>query len=158
MSNFQTLNKDFVMTQTELILKSYKHWLGRDLIASEGLSSEQIAEKAFNAPFALLSSTNDQDPILNYGNQTALDLWEMSWETLVQTPGRETAEAMERNKREEFLKRVSEQGYVEDYTGVRISSTGKRFKIKKATVWNLIDEKNNFCGQAATFYEWTYLS
>jgi hypothetical protein len=34
---------------------------------------------------------------------------------------------------------------------VRISSTGKRFLIKEAIVWNLVDDKGDYQGQAAAF-------
>ena len=58
---------------------------------------------------------------------------------------------MEREERARFMQAVGERGYVDDYTGVRISSTGKRFYILQATVWNVTDENGVIHGQAATF-------
>ena len=43
------------------------------------------------------------------------------------------------------------------YTGVRISSTGRRFRIKEVTVWNVTDADARFLGQGATFAHWTPL-
>ena len=34
----------------------------------------------FRVPFTVASHGMEPDPVLNYGNQVALDLWEMSWE------------------------------------------------------------------------------
>jgi hypothetical protein len=48
-------------------------------------------------------------------------------------------------------------GYISNYNGIRISSTGKRFEIKSAIVWNVLDEEDRKCGQAATFSEWSYI-
>jgi hypothetical protein len=109
------------------------------------------AESIDHAEIIVLSHDAEPDPILNYGNDSAMRLWEMDWDTFTGTPSRLTAEPMEREERASFLARVAEQGYVDDYTGIRISSTGKRFYIVNATVWNLIDENVGYRGQAATF-------
>ncbi len=146
----------FAKSQTALILNSYKQWMGKELIPM-GAADPQAALNLFYSPFPVLSSNTDADPILNYGNQAVLNLWEMTWENLTQTPGRLTAEPMERSLRENFLKTVKEKGFIDNYSGIRVSSTGKRFRIRNAAVWNLIDPAGNFKGQAAAFTAWEYL-
>ncbi len=141
---------------TQLMLDSYQKYLGEELISREG-SAEQQAQRLFEAPFVVVSHDKRPDPTLNYGNATALELWEMDIKTLCATPSRMTAEPVHRDERKQLLKRTTNNGYVDDYSGIRISSTGKRFFIAKATVWNLIDFKNNYEGQAATFSEWRML-
>ena len=42
--------------------------------------------------------------------------------------------------------------------GVRISKTGKRFKIDQAIIWNISDAHGRYCGQAATFDTWQFLA
>ena len=64
---------------------------------------------------------------------------------------------MHRDERAEMLATTQRQGYIDNYAGIRISSTGKRFKIDQALVWNLIDDYGNPVGQAATFSDWTWL-
>ncbi|GBF77384.1 MEKHLA domain-containing protein [Paenibacillus sp. 598K] len=138
-----------------LLLGSYRRLTGRDLLAlPEGQSPAQALE---DAPLVILSHGTEVDPVLNYGNRRARELWEMTWETFVSTPSRLTAEPMEREAREAFLSQVRTYGYVDDYTGIRISSTGKRFYIQQATVWNLIDASGKLWGQAAAFQNHTYL-
>ena len=56
-----------------------------------------------------------------------------------------------------MLAQVANQGYTDNYSGVRISSTGRRFLIEKTIIWNLTDESGNSCGQAATFPNWNFL-
>lgn len=138
------------------MLSSYHRWTGKNLWAEEK-SDEDLAKAVFFAPFVLCSAGNEEDPILNYGNQKALDLWEMDWKTLTQTLGRYTAETQERAERARFLETVQRQGYIDNYSGVRISATGRRFKIERATVWNLVDEGGIYQGQAATFKDWKFL-
>jgi len=147
---------DFLVRQTRLILSSYKHWKGKSLWP-EGQPDGLLIKEVFFAPFVLASSGTEEDPVLNYGNQKALDLWGMDWAAFTRTPGRCTAEPMERIERMRFLETVRTQGYVDDYRGVRISSTGRRFEIQQATVWNLIDDKGRYAGQAATFNAWKIL-
>jgi predicted DNA-binding protein (UPF0251 family) len=55
------------------------------------------------------------------------------------------------------LEAVTQRGFIDDYSGIRISKTGRRFQISRATVWNLISEKGEPCGQAAMFDEWKFL-
>lgn len=142
--------------QTRLILDSYRRWTGQSLWP-EAEDPETGARKLFEAPWVVASSGAAADPVLNYGNRMALELWEMSWEEFTRTPGRCTAEPMERALRQDFLDRVARDGIIKDYEGVRISKTGRRFRIEKAVVWNLCDADGRFQGQAASFKEWTYL-
>ncbi len=148
--------KDFVEKQTAVILNSYRHWTGRELLPLSSAEPD-LTTALFFAPFVVASSNSATDPILNYGNAQALKLWEMPWNQLTRTPGRHTAEPMHRDERQKFLYAVQKNGFIENYSGIRISSTGRRFKIEKATVWNLVDQDGKFLGQAATFKEWSYL-
>ncbi len=149
-------NLDLLAKQTRLILSSYRHWKKKSLWP-EDRSDDVLVKEVFFAPFVLASAGREDDPILNYGNRKALDLWEMDWELFTRTPGRHTAEPMEREDRQRFLETVKTQGYIDDYRGIRVSSTGRRFEIRQATVWNLIDEKGRYAGQAALFNEWKAL-
>lgn len=138
------------------LLQSYKRWTGRELIVREA-SPQELARTLFYQLYVILSHGTQEDPILNYGNQAALDLWEMTWEEFTGMPSRLTAEPINREDRERFLLQVRQNGYIDTYRGVRISGKGRRFLIERGTVWNIVDEKNQYAGQAATFSEWTYL-
>jgi hypothetical protein len=81
----------------------------------------------------------------------------MSWEDFVQTPSRLTAEAPNRVERARLLAEVTARGYIANYAGVRISRTGRRFRIQAATVWNVVDESGAPSGQAATFDRWEWV-
>lgn len=151
-------NQPAVIAQTRLLARSLKHWTGRDLLREAGASEAVgFAEGVFRAPFVLVSHGTEADPVLNYGNQTALKLWEMSWEELTSTPSRLTAEAPARDERARLMAAVTARGFIDDYSGVRISKTGRRFRILRATVWNLIDEGSVYVGQAALFSRWELL-
>ena len=147
---------DFVIAQTQTLARSLKQWTGRDLLPGD-FSPAELAEKIFRAPFVVVSHGTEADPVLNYGNQSALALWEMSWAELTRTPSRLTAEAPNRAERARLLAAVTARGFIDDYSGVRISKTGRRFKISRAIVWNLISETSQPCGQAAMFGEWKFL-
>jgi len=130
-----------------LLADSFERLLGRPLLTCE--DGRLLAEQLFDAPFALLSHGTETDPVLNYGNRTALALWDMSWEAFTAMPSRLTAEPAARGERDSFMRRVAERGYADDYTGVRVSSGGRRFRIRNAIVWNLTDESGVRRGQAA---------
>lgn len=132
-----------------LLMDSYRRLTGKELI--EATEDASPADVMAEAAAIVLSHGTENDPVLNYGNKAAMALWEMDWDAFVRTPSRLTAEPMEREERAGFLARVAKQGFVDDYTGIRVSSTGKRFYILNATVWNLEDENGTIRGQAATF-------
>ena len=140
----------------ERLRRSFHALTGRDLI-DPALSPEAAAEALFHAPFVVLSHDTGPDPILTYGNQTALELFALTWEELIQMPSRLTAEAPNRAERARLLAEVTAHGFIDNYCGVRISRTGQRFLIEQATVWNLTDDEGQLCGQAATFREWRFV-
>lgn len=141
------------IAHTQLLLNSYQRLLKTNLISRDGTELEQ-AQRLYEAPFVVVSHGVQPDPVLNYGNRTALDLWEMDLESFTSTPSRFTAEPLHRDERARLLERTTRDGYVDDYSGIRISKTGKRFRIAQAIVWNLTDADGKYAGQAATFSQW----
>ena len=145
-----------VQSWCQLLLDSYRRWKDRDLVDRTGTREEQ-ARTLFGAPFAVASHGMEPDPVLKYGNQVALDLWEMKWEQFTQTPSRLTAEPENRQDRARMLEQAATHGCIDDYRGIRISGTGRRFLVEQATVWNIVDGAGRKRGQAAVFSRWTYL-
>jgi hypothetical protein len=147
-----------IIRWAQIMADSYRDLLGRNLIDIDAAATpEELSQALFYAPFVLVSHGVQTEPIFNYGNQTALKLWSLSWEEFTQTPSAKSAEPVAREERAVMLQQAREQGYIENYTGVRISSQGKRFLIKQATLWNLTDESGQRCGQAATIPSWEWL-
>ncbi|HIE97928.1 MAG: MEKHLA domain-containing protein [Fuerstiella sp.] len=140
---------------TLLLLNSYEKWVGRSLISRD--TAEADARKLFLSPVVIVAHGPEEDPLLNYGNQAALELWEMSLSELLGTPSRKTAESVHRSERAELLRRTKKFGFIDDYSGIRISSSGRRFRIKKATVWNVVNVDDTYVGQAAAFSDWKQL-
>jgi hypothetical protein len=75
----------------------------------------------------------------------------MSEEAFARLPSRLSAEPLAQDMRVKLLEKVTQQGYVDGYSGVRIASSGKRFMITDTTVWNLVDAAGGYHGQAAVF-------
>ena len=146
----------FQHDHAKLLLQSFRTLTGRALIPG-AFDSEQEARLLYIAPFFVASHDGGEDPILTYGNRTALDLFELPWEEFTKTPSRHTAEEPERGERERLLASVAEKGYIDDYSGIRISRSGRHFEIRNATVWNLLDPAGKKVGQAASFDAWRYL-
>lgn len=143
----------YLENHATLLLRSYRDLTGRDLISGAG-SPEDAARALYEAPFFVASHDNGPDPVLTYGNLVAQDLFEMGWDDFTGTPSRFTAEEPVRAERAALLERVASHGYIEDYSGIRISASGRRFRIERATVWNLLDGSGEPVGQAASFADW----
>jgi len=146
----------YYLAQVKLLLDSYERLLHRPLLA-ESADEPDLGLQVFCADFALLSHDTKADPIFNYANQAALKLFELSWQDLINMPSRFSAEPVNQEERQRLLNNVNTDGYIDDYSGVRLSKTGRRFLIKRAVVWNVTDEKGQYWGQAACFKDWVWL-
>ena len=130
-----------------LLRRTLLELTGRDLL--DGLDPADPAASVFHAPYALLSHDAADDPVFTYGNAAALVAFERTWDEFTAMPSRLSAEPMAREERDRLLARVAADGYIDDYTGVRVSSTGRRFLIVDALVWDLRDQDGVRVGQAA---------
>jgi hypothetical protein len=137
------------------LLATYDQFIGRPLLARTPAETDaECALRLYHAPFAVLSHGIEPDPLFNYANLAAQRLFEHTWDEFVGMPSRLSAEAPERGERERLLARVSAHGYIDDYSGVRIAKSGRRFRILRAVVWNLSDARGRPIGQAASFSAW----
>jgi hypothetical protein len=118
---------------------------------------ESLAQQLFEANFVVVSHGTQADPIFNYGNQAALALWEFDWDSFTQLPSRRSAEPVSQAERDRLLATAQSQGYSRDYRGIRISRSGRRFWIEDVVLWTVLDERQQPCGQAATFSSWRFV-
>ncbi len=142
--------------RTRALLDSFRYWLGRDLIPRSG-DDVQDARRLFEAPFIVLAHGTQEDPILDYLNRAALELFELELPAALRMPSRMTAEPQQQAERARMLQQAAERGFVDDYQGIRKTATGRRFRIRQAVVWNVVDAAGRPAGQAATFDSWQWL-
>ncbi|MDQ0625639.1 PAS domain-containing protein [Paraburkholderia graminis] len=132
----------------QLLSDSYARLLGVPLVP-QPMSAADAAEWLYeHAPFAVLAHNTDPDPVFIYGNKAAQRRFEYSWDEITRLPSRLSAEAPNREERQQFLARVERLGYEAGYKGVRVTQSGRRFMIEEATLWQLLDEQGKLHGQA----------
>lgn len=145
------IDNNYHTEHISIMLENLKKWTGFDLIEEYGFSLDTLGEQVFNADFYLLSHDIAPDPILNYGNNRVLKLWEVSWEELTNMHSRDTAKSVDRSARAAIMEQVKAHNYISGYSGLRVSKTGEEFKILDGIVWNLFASNGDFYGQAAWF-------
>ncbi len=132
----------------QLLADSYAQLLGRPLVP-QAMPVVEAAEWLYErAPFAVLAHNTDPDPLFIYGNKAAQRRFGYSWDEITRLPSRLSAEAPNREEREQFLARVQRLGYEAGYKGVRVTKSGQRFMIEEATLWQLLDADGTLHGQA----------
>ncbi len=146
-----TLDFD-IHRQVALLCSSYTHWTGLHLIP-HGLGAEDAVSALMAGPYAVVSHDTADDPIFNYANLRALELFEMDWASFTRLPSRLSAEAVNQEKRGKALDEVAKHGFVRGYCGIRIASSGRKFWIRDTTIWNVVDSNGVFSGQAALIGE-----
>ncbi len=146
---------DDLLRRLQWVVSSYQELTGRPLVDPR---HSDLWHACWNAPRVIVAHGAEADPIFFYGNQLALRCFELDFVAFTRLPSRYSAEALLREERDALLARVSERGFIDDYAGVRIASSGRRFRIEQAVVWNVLDQAGQRHGQAATFEHWRSLS
>ena len=146
-----------LIARCALIAASFRHLLGRDLLPGLPVDPAARARVIDAAPCAILAHDGGERPRFTYVNATARRLWELDWERFIGMPSDQSVEPDRREEREVMLIRARRDGFIEDYRGIRVAASGRRFAIEDVILWNLIDEAGISHGQAATFSRWTFL-
>ena len=141
---------------TALLLSSHQRSFQRPLIAAarSSQSMRQCCQELFSCGFPVLAHGIGADPALIYANAAALQLWGRRWADMVGMPSRLTAPVEVRSERRQALKQAQTQDAMRGYGGVRIDQQGRRFMIRNARIWTLLDEENRPIGQAVCFHDW----
>lgn len=148
-------SNNYLCDHVSRLTQSYQRLVGQPLQPLQ-VSRADDASALWRAPYVIASHGTEKDPIFNYANQAALSLWDMTWDEFTALPSRLSAEPMEQSQRSALLQAVATHGYIKNYSGIRITKTNKRFLITDATVWNVFDEHNVYCGQAVYFSKWKF--
>ena len=116
-----------------------------------------MERELWEAPCAIVAHGAEEDPRFFYANRQALKLFAMSAGDFIGLPSRLSAEPGLREERAAMLARLQRDDMIDDYSGVRIAASGRRFRIERAHIWNVADPDGMRHGQAAMFAEWTFL-
>ncbi len=141
------------------LLLSYENAFHEQLpIFSKILNSDlEKGKKLFAMSNPIIAHNFEEDPVINYVNASALQLWGRRWDEMINMPSRLTAPREEQKKRKHALGQLTETNAIKGYQGIRINKKGERFAIKNARIWTLWNEAGQACGQAATFDCWWML-
>jgi hypothetical protein len=134
------------------LLDSHQRLFQRPLVCSNGI--RLAAQELFVLDQVVLCHDGSEDPRFLYANRAALQLFSRNWEQMVGMPSRLSASANQRLSRREQLELAKRQDKLENYSGVRVNSQGRRFQIRGARIWSLIDQERHYSGQAACFSQW----
>ncbi|HEY3254578.1 MAG TPA: MEKHLA domain-containing protein [Polyangiaceae bacterium] len=145
---------DDALRRLNWVVSSYHRLTGQHLIDPR---SPDLWRACWTAPRVIVAHGSEADPVFFYGNRLALSCFELTFAAFTELPSRYSAEPLQREAREALLGRVQTRGFIDDYVGVRIAASGRRFRIEQATVWNVLDQAGQRHGQAATFARWTPL-
>jgi PAS domain-containing protein len=131
------------------IERSHRTVVGGALVPVDGDVETRERWLYTQAPFGLLAHDGGSDPRFVYANRTAQRWFEYGWDELVGRPSRESAGPEDQAERDRLLADAARKGWSDGYRGVRVSRTGRRFRIEDVLMWNLLDDAGERCGQAA---------
>jgi hypothetical protein len=138
----------------KLLVDSYQRLVGRAMVDEEAGERPTASWLYRDAPFCLLAHEGGTDPRFIYANAAAQACFGYSWDEFTRLPSRLSAEAPDRSERQRLLDVVARDSFIDDYRGIRVAKSGRRFWIERAAVWELIDEFDFRHGQAAMFRTW----
>lgn len=138
----------------DLLTGSHARLVGRSLLPCDLIADDPARWLYEEAPFCVLAHDTAADPRFIYANKAAQRCFDYHLDELIGLPSRLSAEPANQADRQRLLDQVTRQGFATNYSGIRISKTGRRFWIEDGTVWQLIDEAGQVHGQAAMFGSW----
>lgn len=137
-------------THLELIKNSYFALTGEVLPLDSNLNLIQAFDYC---SYAIATHDISPEPLFNYANRAALDLFKMTSQAMIGLPSKKSASLSNQEERAVLLREVTEHGLIKHYQGKRIASDNSIFQIEDATVWNLINNENIYCGQAVIIFK-----
>ncbi|TVU59214.1 MEKHLA domain-containing protein [Vibrio atlanticus] len=148
MSPMQSLSKLDYVKQVKIISHNYNRIFGKQLYR-ENNSDLEIFYEVWNSHFAIVSHGTEINPLFNFANKKALEIFELNYLDFIGLPSIQTADALAAEDRIMLLNDVNRHGFVKNYSGIRVSAKGKKFQICDAVIFNLFDFEYNYHGQAA---------
>jgi len=149
---------DEVVRRCGYLTNSFARWLKRPLMAESPDDPLALTQALYELDAVLVAHGTQADPVFWFANRAAQCLWDMDWNTFTALPSRLSAEPDEQFARSQLLSRAARDGFIADYTGVRVSSKGQRFRIRDVVLWNIRDDHDQPAGQAALFTKWDLLA
>lgn len=143
----------------EAISASYAKHAGRTL--GEGNFPEEIASADreiqlawldSSAPFGVLAHNTEDDPKFIYANRAALGMFGYTLDEFLGLPSRLSAAPERQPARAAFLERVSAQGIAHDYADIRVNRSGRSFRIREGSIWQVAAPDGSPIGQAALIW------
>jgi len=143
----------------EAISASYAKHAGSEL--GEGNFPEDVAKADrksqlawldASAPFGILAHNTDDDPKFIYANRAALKMFGDTLDEFLGMPSRLSAAPERQPARAAFLERVSAQGIVHDYADIRVDRSGRSFRIREGSLWQVAAPDGSPIGQAALIW------
>jgi len=131
--------------QIRELLESYQAALGEPLVDCKG----DVTSKVWNLNFPLIMHDNTIDPKFNYANKAAQNLFEYEENEILGLPSRLSAPADQQKARKVIMEKLKKDSFITNYSGTRVTKTGKLFQIVNATIWNTYNQDRIFSGQAA---------
>ncbi len=139
----------------DLLVGNYKRLLGQAPPFLRGIAGEDAPRWLYDdAPACVLAHDTAEDPRFIYANRSAQALFGYDWDEFVGLPSRLSAEAQNRAARQRLLDTVARDGFATGCSGVRISKSGRRFRMEDGILWELRDAHGALRGVAATFDRW----
>jgi hypothetical protein len=136
-----------------LIAESFARLAGKPISASK----YPLEQAMWATNRAIVAHGTQPDPLFFYGNLSALKLFAIDAADFIGMPSRLTTEPALHEERAQMFERLDQRGIIHDYSGVRVTSTGRRFEIFATDVWNLVDAHGVRHGQAARISGYCYL-
>lgn len=143
--------EDDLRTRARWLLDSYRRWAGEELIELPPGDDAARARALFDAPLPVLAHDAREDPLLVYANAAALAAFELPLADAPSFHTRRTAAPADRAERSAALSRAEEAGLVTGYSGIRVATSGRRFRIDDGRIWTVLDDDGRRVGQAAAF-------
>lgn len=138
------------------LTRSFNDLLDERIIEAD-LSLEQLAQALYIKTDIILSHRFGDVPRFCFANAAAQELFGYGWDEFIGIESSLSAQPESQEDRETLLKQARENGYIKNYSGVRIKKDRTLFEVRNVILWNVSDSRGDVVGQAALFNQWNPL-
>lgn len=146
------LTSSAMLATSMVIAKSFEEHFSDILFPYD--NPEDLAIKLYHAPVIIIAYTEDADPTFIYANQCAQNVWEITWDSFLKLPVKETTSEQLRQNQLGFIQLVKQKGHYMGYQGLKKTASGRMFRVENAIMWTLTNANGEYIGQASMIPSW----
>ncbi|XP_071710122.1 homeobox-leucine zipper protein ATHB-15-like [Rutidosis leptorrhynchoides] len=144
-------------TLARWIARSYRCYLGVELLKGVGQGNESILKSLWHHSDAIMCCSLKALPVFTFANQAGLDMLETTLVALQEITLEKILDEHGRKSLYSEFPQIMQQGFACLQGGICLSSMGRPVSYERAVAWKVLDEEENVHCICFMFINWSFV-